>query len=66
MICYQLFEGVPPFYNYDPIDAARAAAHEHKRPKWGKVNMNNQVGAGLIARPLMLHWMNRVERSTAR
>lgn len=65
MICYQLFEGVPPFYNYDPIDAARAAAHEHKRPKWGKVNMNNQVGVGLLARRPMLHSMSRVERITA-
>lgn len=35
MIAYQLFEGVPPFYMLDPIEAARAAAYEHRRPKWG-------------------------------
>ncbi len=35
MIAYQLFEGSPPFYNYDPVEAARAAALEHKRPQWG-------------------------------
>ena len=35
MIAYQLFEGVPPFYTLDPVEAARAAALEHKRPQWG-------------------------------
>lgn len=43
MIMYQLFEGVPPFFSLDPVDAARAAAHEHRRPTWSAVNINKQV-----------------------
>ncbi|KAF5831112.1 protein kinase [Dunaliella salina] len=38
MICYQLFECVPPFWWQDPIEAARGAAMQHKRPTWGAVN----------------------------
>ncbi len=43
MIAYQLFEGVPPFFSKEPVDAARAAAHEKKRPQWGKINLNKEV-----------------------
>ena len=38
MICYQLFECIPPFWWQDPIEAARGAAMQHKRPTWGAVN----------------------------
>jgi hypothetical protein len=44
MICFQLFEGLPPFYNIDPIEAARGAALKGLRPTWGTVNRRNQVG----------------------
>ena len=43
MICYHLFEGMPPFFNISPTDAAAAAAIEAKRPYWGQVNAHNQV-----------------------
>ena len=45
MIAYQLFEGVPPFYTLDPVEAARAAALEHKRPQWG-ANKKGVVSSG--------------------
>lgn len=34
MICYQLFQGVPPFHSLDPVQAARAAAQHNARPEW--------------------------------
>jgi serine/threonine protein kinase len=37
MICFQLFEGVAPFQTLDPLQAARAAAMENKRPTWDTV-----------------------------
>ncbi|CAD7698960.1 unnamed protein product [Ostreobium quekettii] len=42
MICYQLFAGVPPFWEYDPVTAARAAAIEKQRPVWGNVSQHGQ------------------------
>ncbi|CAD7702248.1 unnamed protein product [Ostreobium quekettii] len=42
MICYQLFEGLPPFWEYDPVMAARAAAVEKQRPLWGYVSQHGQ------------------------
>eukprot|EP00775_Hariotina_reticulata_P001428 gene1428-1769_t len=42
MICYQLFQGVPPFYLLDPIQAAQAAAQHGSRPEWGLVNRHNR------------------------
>jgi hypothetical protein len=47
MIAYQLFEGVPPFYTLDPVEAARAAALEHKRPPWG-ANKKGLVSVKLV------------------
>ncbi|CAG9464939.1 unnamed protein product [Pedinophyceae sp. YPF-701] len=38
MIMYQLFEGAPPFHNMDPIDAAKAACLEGKRPMFSNPN----------------------------
>jgi serine/threonine protein kinase len=38
MICYQLFQGLPPFYSLDPVQAARAAAQHNARPEWGGLN----------------------------
>lgn len=46
MICFQLFEGVPPFWNMDPIEAARGAALKNLRPQWGPTNRHDQVRAG--------------------
>ncbi len=43
MIAYQLAEGLPPFWNMDPIQAARAAALEHKRPHWGPVSRAGEL-----------------------
>lgn len=34
MICYQLFQGMPPFHSLDPVQAARAAAQHGARPEW--------------------------------
>ena len=48
MIAYQLFEGVPPFYTLDPVEAARAAALEHKRPQWG-ANKKGVVSCTVMA-----------------
>jgi serine/threonine protein kinase len=47
MIAYQLAEGMPPFFNMSPCEAAKAAAHEEKRPYWGQVNMHGQVRIGM-------------------
>ena len=44
MICYQLFEGVPPFWTLDPVEAARAASMDGKRPTWGTLNKRGEVG----------------------
>eukprot|EP00798_Chlamydomonas_sp_ICE-L_P023673 gene23673-9209_t len=38
MIFYQLLEGIPPFFKMEPMEAARAAALDHKRPEWHAVN----------------------------
>lgn len=35
MICYQLFEGVAPFFALYPVEAARVAATQQVRPEWG-------------------------------
>ncbi|KAI8477395.1 MAG: protein kinase [Monoraphidium minutum] len=35
MIAYQLFEGVPPFWLMDPIEAAKVACNFGQRPEWG-------------------------------
>ncbi|GIL70021.1 hypothetical protein Vretimale_3301 [Volvox reticuliferus] len=43
MICFQLFEGLPPYWNMDPIEAARAAALKGLRPQWGPTNRREQV-----------------------
>ncbi len=43
MIAYQLAEGLPPFWNMDPIEAARAAALEHRRPAWGPTSRGGEV-----------------------
>ncbi|KAG2500845.1 hypothetical protein HYH03_001606 [Edaphochlamys debaryana] len=43
MICFQLFEGLPPYWNMDPIEAARAAALKGLRPTWGATNRHDQV-----------------------
>lgn len=45
MIAYQLFEGLPPFWQLDPVEAARAAAMDHKRPEWAHVNRRGEVRA---------------------
>lgn len=37
MICYHLYEGLPPFANLDPFDAAKSLS-EDKRPFWGMQN----------------------------
>lgn len=42
MICYHLFEGVPPFFTLGPVDAARAAALEGTRPHWGEYNAHSK------------------------
>lgn len=31
----QLFEGVPPFWLMDPIEAAKVACNFGQRPEWG-------------------------------
>lgn len=38
MICYQLFQGMPPFFSLDPVQAARAAAQHAARPEWSSFN----------------------------
>lgn len=38
MICYQLFEGQAPFWMFHPVQAAREAAINGKRPSWGERN----------------------------
>jgi hypothetical protein len=38
MISYQLFQGQPPFWSLDPIQAARAAAQHGARPEWTALN----------------------------
>ncbi|MEW5299675.1 MAG: hypothetical protein WDW36_002666 [Sanguina aurantia] len=43
MIMYQLFEGVPPFWTLDPVEAARGASMEGRRPHWGPMNKHNKV-----------------------
>lgn len=43
MICYHLFEGLPPFGNVEPFEAARVAAMEERRPFWGAHNSFGQV-----------------------
>jgi serine/threonine protein kinase len=43
MIAYHLFEGLPPFANVEPFEAARVAAMEEKRPFWGVQNNFGQV-----------------------
>lgn len=42
MICYHLFEGLPPFWEYDPVRAARAAAIDKQRPLWGHLSQHGQ------------------------
>lgn len=43
MICYQLFEGMPPFWTLDPVEAARQASIDNKRPTWGPTNRFGKV-----------------------
>ena len=43
MIAYHLFEGLSPFSNVEPFEAARVAAMEEKRPFWGVQNNFGQV-----------------------
>lgn len=38
MICFQLFEGVPPYWMLDPVLAARKASTTGLRPTWGILN----------------------------
>ncbi|KAF6260215.1 protein kinase [Scenedesmus sp. NREL 46B-D3] len=42
MICYQLFQGLPPFYSLDPVQAARAAAQHNARPEWSALNRQHR------------------------
>ncbi|WIA42498.1 hypothetical protein OEZ86_008486 [Tetradesmus obliquus] len=42
MICYQLFQGLPPFYTLDPVQAARAAAQHSARPEWSALNRQHR------------------------
>ena len=37
MIMFQLFEHTPPFAGVDPVEAARAAALDNRRPKLEKL-----------------------------
>jgi hypothetical protein len=37
MIMFQLFEHTPPFAGVDPVEAAKLAALENKRPKLEKL-----------------------------
>jgi hypothetical protein len=34
--------GLPPFWQLDPVDAARAAALEGRRPEWTGANRHNE------------------------
>lgn len=56
MICFQLFEGVPPFWNMDPIEAARGAALKNLRPQWGPTNRHDQVVPLKLKRMVELCW----------
>lgn len=38
MILFQLFEHMPPFAGVDPVEAAKAAALDNKRPKLERLN----------------------------
>lgn len=40
MILYHLFEHTPPFVGVDPVEAAKAAALENRRPKLVKLAEN--------------------------
>lgn len=51
MICFQLFEGLPPYWNMDPIEAARAAALKGLRPTWGATNKHDQVRVARAQHP---------------
>ncbi|KAL6746387.1 protein kinase [Haematococcus lacustris] len=50
MIAYQLITGVPPFWQYDPVEAAKLAALEGRRPEWALQNRHQEeIPASLIA-----------------
>ncbi|EFJ50688.1 hypothetical protein VOLCADRAFT_88470 [Volvox carteri f. nagariensis] len=56
MICFQLFEGLPPYWNMDPIEAARAAALKGLRPQWGPTNRRDQVVPPRLKRMVETCW----------
>ncbi|KXZ55947.1 hypothetical protein GPECTOR_2g1498 [Gonium pectorale] len=56
MICFQLFEGLPPYWNMDPIEAARAAALKGLRPQWGPTNRRDQVIPNRLKRLVETCW----------
>ncbi|GFR46936.1 hypothetical protein Agub_g8584 [Astrephomene gubernaculifera] len=56
MICFQLFEGMPPYWNMDPIEAARAAALKGLRPQWGVTNRRDQVVPPRLKRLVETCW----------
>eukprot|EP00198_Chlamydomonas_reinhardtii_P001505 XP_001690841.1 protein kinase [Chlamydomonas reinhardtii] len=56
MICFQLFEGLPPYWNMDPIEAARAAALKGLRPTWGATNKHDQVVPARLKRLVETCW----------
>ena len=47
MIAYELFEGVVPFQQLHPVEAARRAAMNHARPTWGSTNRCARCGPTL-------------------
>jgi serine/threonine protein kinase len=55
MIAYQLLEGKPPFWMLDPVEAARTAAVDGRRPEWGPVNRRGDVVSGVRSDGL---WMS--------
>uniref|UniRef100_A0A7S0VEK4 Protein kinase domain-containing protein n=1 Tax=Polytomella parva TaxID=51329 RepID=A0A7S0VEK4_9CHLO len=42
MICFQLFDGMPPYWNMDPVEAARNASLRDMRPTWGSSPTHSQ------------------------
>lgn len=62
MICYQLFEGLPPFWEYDPVTAARAAAIDRQRPSWNYFSQHGQKVPDKIKKLIEDCWAEDFER----
>ncbi|KAG1673263.1 hypothetical protein FOA52_002543 [Chlamydomonas sp. UWO 241] len=56
MICYHLFEGLAPFHMLGPVDAARAAAVDLRRPTWGEFNQHGKVVPDVVKRLISACW----------